>query len=128
MNNFQRLFLCLLTIALLVSCGKDEPGKNGILTINKMKLVMWDVMQVDEFANTFMVKDSLLNIPKESGKMYEKVFGIHNVSSQQFYSSFDFYRKHPRYFKILLDSVSAFGNRERDSGLYKSRPVLIPDK
>ena len=114
MNVWKCLFvLCLSCFAL--ACGGDKPGKNGVLPVNKMKLVMWDIMQVDEYAGTFLVKDSNLNIPVTSGKMYQKVFGLHHVSEQEFSSSFNFYRSHPEYFRILLDSLSAYGNRERDS-------------
>ena len=88
---------------------------------------MWDIMQVDEYAGTFLVKDSNLNIPVASGKMYQKVFGLHHVSEQEFSSSFNFYRSHPEYFKILLDSLSAYGNRERDSAFYRIRETPTLD-
>jgi hypothetical protein len=99
-----------------LACGGDKPGKNGVLPVNKMKLV-----------GTFLVKDSNLSIPVASGKMYQKVFGLHHVSGQEFYSSFNFYRNHPEYFKILLDSLSAYGNRERDSAFYQKHQTPILD-
>ncbi len=123
---------CLaFSLLLAPSCGGDKPGKNGILAVNKMKDVMWDIMQVDEFASSYLSKDSSLDLTPESGKLYKKVFGLHNISSSQFYKSFDFYRHHPAYFKTLLDSVTAMGNRERDSSFYRSRkltPSIVPSK
>ena len=123
MNVCKCLFVLFLS-CLAIACGGDKPGKNGVLQVNKMKLVMWDIMQVDEYANSFLVKDSSINIPVASGKMYQKVFGLHKVSEKEFYTSFNFYRSHPNYFKILIDSISAYGNRNRDSGFYESRQKL----
>jgi hypothetical protein len=122
-KGFFVVFLSCLALA----CGGDKPGKNGVLPVNKMKTVMWDVMQVDEYANTFLVKDSSINIPVASGKMYQQVFGLHKISEKEFYTSFNFYRDHPNYFKILIDSISAYGNRERDSGYNRSRMTLTID-
>jgi hypothetical protein len=114
-------FFLVFLLCISFGCKQQKPGKNGILTVNEMKVVMWDIIQVDEFAAVYLRKDSLLNIPKESAVMYEKVFALHKVSGKQFFDSFDFYKKHPEHFRVLVDSLAVYGNRTRDSSVYKPK-------
>jgi hypothetical protein len=105
----------------LCSCWQAKPGKRDILSINNMKLVMWDMIQADEFAPVYIAKDSTRNLKKETKLLYQKVFALHKIDSARFYKSFDYYKAHPEDYKILLDSLSAFANRERDNRFYMNR-------
>lgn len=116
-------YLPSLFIFFLFSCGQQKPGKNGILSVNAMKLVMWDMVQTDEFANIYVRKDSTLNIKKETDTLYQKVFTLHKIDSTRFFKSFDFYKKHPSNYKILMDSLYAYANRERENRFYINKGV-----
>lgn len=114
MWGYNRFFSALLTIGCLCSCG-EKPGKGDILSVNDMKLVVWDMIRVDEFAASFVVKDSSINLNKKTNELYQKVFVLHKTDSARFFKSFAYYRNHPADYKILLDSLNAFSNREKEN-------------
>lgn len=116
------LFLILLGVA---GCWKQGPGKRGVLSINEMKLVLWDVMQADEFAVTYIPKDSTLNLERETNRLYQKVFLLHKTDSAQFFKSFDYYRNHPDHYRVLIDSLQAYSNRERDNRFYLNQAEKV---
>ena len=70
-----------------------------------MEKVVYDLMQTDEFINSFLYKDTSLNIKKERSIFYEKIFKIHNTNRKEFYSSFRYYQQHPDLQKVLFDSL-----------------------
>lgn len=96
-----------------ISC-QSFSGKKKVLDINTMKLVMWDLLKADEWYVRQTLKDSTVKKKKENINLYNKVFGIHGISKEQFYMSYHFYEAHPIDYKILLDSVETFANRERN--------------
>jgi hypothetical protein len=116
-KGLMRIYFLLLFFA-LVACSRQKPGKGGILSYNEMKLVMWDMTLADEFAAVYIKRDSTKDLQKETNLLYQKVFVLHKTDSAHFFNSFDFYRKHPDNYKILLDSLYAYANRERENRFY----------
>ena len=121
MPGYKSLFCKLSIVGCLWSCGGERPGKGDILSINEMKQVMWNMIQVDEFAASYIGKDSTLDLKKETGKLYQKVFVLHKIDSAHFFKSFKYYKEHPDDYKILLDSLTAFGIRERENRFNNNR-------
>ena len=89
--------------------------KNNHLSINTMKVIVWDMACADELFAQKMMKDSSVLQKKENIKLYEQVFLIHKISKNQFYDNYKYYQLHPDQFKILMDSVQAYGSRLRNS-------------
>jgi hypothetical protein len=116
-KGLMRIFFLLLFFALL-ACNRQKPGHGGILSYNEMKQVMWDMTLADEFASVYIKRDSTKDLQKETNILYQKVFVLHKTDSARFFNSFDFYKKHPEHYKILLDSLYAFANRERENRFY----------
>lgn len=119
--------LLLSLVMLVIACGK-KPGKGGILAINDMKTLIWDIMQAEEFSKTYMTKDSILNlkIDRESNLLYQRVFLMHKISQEDFRKSFEFYQQNPQYYKVLADSLANFSSREREQAFIKSRETTKP--
>ena len=99
----------------LYSCWQPKPGRNGILSVDNMKTIMWDMVQTDEFASVYVKKDTTRNLQKETNILYQKVFALHKTDSSQFFKSFYYYKKYPENYKVLLDSLNALATRERDN-------------
>ncbi len=73
---------------------------------------MWDMIQADQFSKQFLLKDSAKsNVKIETMKLYDEVFQIHHVSKDEFQKSYQFYISRPDIFKVIMDSISAQGNR-----------------
>lgn len=122
---YKRNQWLLFLVFCLCSCWQAKPGKNEVLSINSMKLVMWDMIQADEFATSYIPKDSTHNLQIETNRLYQKVFVLHKIDSLKFFKSIDYYKKNPGDYKILMDSLSAYANRERDNRFYLNHDTLV---
>jgi hypothetical protein len=97
------LFISLL-LAIAACSGGGVPS--GVLKKDKMQVVLWDMLQADDFVREYMVnKDSTLDDTAEFLNMYERVFRIHKTSREEFARSFNYYQSHPALMKEVLDSM-----------------------
>jgi DNA-directed RNA polymerase len=110
-------YICLLFI--FIGCS-SKPAPKDILSVDKMQKVVYDLMQVDQYLNNFVIKDSLADIKKKRSVYYEQVFKLNNTNRKEFYTSYKYYQQHPDMQKVLFDSISA------KAGRGKILPVRIP--
>ncbi len=106
------MYLTGLACLLMVSCG-NRSQKEPLLGVEDMKKVMWDMMKADEWYLRESARDSTLKTIKENIRLYEQVFAIHGINRNRFFTSFKYYEAHPLQFKVLIDSVEQYANRER---------------
>jgi Domain of unknown function (DUF4296) len=95
----------------ITACNSNKK----VLPIQQMKVVMWDIITTDEWMKLSATKDSSILLKKENISLYNKIFGLHKISKDEFYNSYEYYQAHPNEMKILLDSVAAFGIKKRDT-------------
>jgi hypothetical protein len=115
---------CLIFVLLAgAGCADKEHVPSGILPLNKMQTVMWDMIQADQYAALSVAKDSSahINTKVETLKLYEEVFRLHEVSREEFRKSYQYYLDHPELNQMLFDSLISQGNRLRMESY--SRPV-----
>ncbi len=106
--------LAIIVLIALVCC-KKKSSDNEILQIEDMKTVMWDMNMADEWFNQIPTTDSLHKTRSQNIQLYEQVFVSHSITKKQFYNSYQYYQTRPDKMKILLDSVSAYGERIKNS-------------
>ena len=108
--------LCCISLMLLavLSCKKGQGNK---IPVDEMKKIMWDMVCADELYADASTRDSTLRLKKDNFRLYEQVFAVHNISKENFYSSYRYYQSRPDEFKILMDSLQSYGNKQ------KNRPV-----
>jgi hypothetical protein len=112
-------FYILLALVILASCKEGSLSKT--LSIDKMKVMVWDMSCADELFAQLQYKDSsLTKKPQERYKLYNQVFAIHKVSKEKFYTDYKYYQQHTDQFKVLIDSVQAYGLRARELGPKKA--------
>lgn len=116
----------VLILFFFISCkpGSDVPG--GVLPVNEMKLVMWDMIQADEMVNYNAIRDTTINRQQESLKLYGKVFHLHKITEADYGKSYEYYRLHPEMEKELLDSLQSYGNKMREVNYQKMSLELPP--
>lgn len=103
----------MIFLLVLVFCGcADKPGR-GILDEKKMMSVMWDLMQADEFATTYVSRDSSVDLVKARFKLYKDVYRINNLDEKTFSESYKYYTGRPDLMKKIFDSLTTKGERER---------------
>lgn len=110
--RWQLLFFLIATGGLLAACNGN--GKEQLLNINQMKVIVWDMLKADELYTIQQAKDSTLRTQKKNLVYYEKIFAYHKISRSGFYQSFKYYEAHPPQMKELLDSLDQYATRERN--------------
>ncbi len=100
----MRFFVGLFFLFLIFSCSHKTREKS-ILSENKMKEVMWDMIRADQYVSGYLVRDSTKSKKDESVKLYEEIFHIHGITKEQFKKSLDYYSAQPDRLKPILDSL-----------------------
>jgi hypothetical protein len=103
------LIVCLGTLSCTSSAAKKKP-----IEINRMKLIMWDLIKAGEWHLQILAKDSTIRNKKEDIRLYEQVFFIHGITKDAYFRSYKYYEAHPVEFKVLIDSLDNFSNREKN--------------
>jgi hypothetical protein len=108
----RKIIIIITGIAFCLTACKDKKViPQGLLNKEQMEKVLSDVMDAEAFTNNYIKKDSTKNLALENAKLQHQVFALHQVTKDQFYSSFDYYRKHPELMSEILDSISVMNMR-----------------
>ncbi|HWI91933.1 MAG TPA: DUF4296 domain-containing protein [Flavisolibacter sp.] len=114
----------LVIVILIFSCKLSVP--KDVLPPKKMQAVLWDVMQADEIAEYYSVKDSTFHSLPKHAEYYQKVFSMHKITKEDFKKSLAYYESHPVVFKAVLDSLKSFGEKiQRADSLKTSKSPVI---
>lgn len=98
------LLFCIAVIAL--SCSRKNSLPKDILPQEKMKEVLWSMINAGEFLNAYVLNKDSIDKVAESSKIYGQVFQVHQITREQFDKSYTYYREHPALMKIILDSLT----------------------
>jgi hypothetical protein len=120
-----RIFFFLFIVS-IIGCVNKDSVPSDIIQRDSMKIILWDVIQAEQYSKEYLLKDSLkINVGHETMKLYKEVFAIHHTTKEQFDKSYQFYLGRPDLAKPLFDSLSAFANKQRNE-MYKPKPVDKP--
>jgi len=100
----------LLFLFMGTSCGRNHAS---VLSISEMKPVMWDMLNADNWNFQVSVLDTTSKNKKNNIILYNKIFKQYDITREQFYNSYKYYELHPELMKTLVDSVEAYGLREK---------------
>jgi hypothetical protein len=115
--------LLVFSLVFVVSCTNPSKIPEGVLSKQKMEVILWDLIQADRFSASFLMRDSTkTNIHSENMKLYQRVFQMHKISKEEFEKSFKFYLSRPDITKIMFDSIAVKAERQRPS-IYTSDSV-----
>jgi hypothetical protein len=101
----MRLLAAALVI-FLFACNGKEKVPSGILSKEKMQVLMWEMVRADELVSYKSSIDTSVKLLPASIGLYRSVLELHNVSEKQFKESFKYYEAHPKLFKAVIDSLS----------------------
>ena len=113
------VLIASVLVVFITSCtnGKLE---NAELPFDTMKVVVWDLMNVNEWNNVRVVNDTVARKLRDDRVQYQLVFSWHHITKDQFYKSFTYYEQHPDKMKLLIDSVRAYGDTLKTKELKKA--------
>ena len=125
----MRVVTIVILICFIVGCKNEDGLPAGILKRDKMQAVFLDVVQAESFTAQNVKRDSTKNGLVEDAKLQQKIFAVHKITKEEFYSSYSYYATHTELMRSLLDSITAKGEREKYAVLYakplKPMPVRI---
>jgi hypothetical protein len=110
-------------LILLAGCAGKDKVSSGIIPINKMKTIVWDMIQADTYSDLYLAKDTAPRAKLETLQLYAQVLQLHQVSREDFQKSFQFYIARPDLSRELFDSVQSLGARDR-----AAHPPILPPK
>lgn len=105
------LFLCGL-----LSCRSSD----GTLNPEQMKKVLWELSRVEAYTNNYLHLNSTGQKDSLARLKYAQVFAYNKIKPEQFFRTLALYRENPAAFRVLLDSVNAYGSRSREN-FYSNR-------
>ena len=111
-----------------VGCFSDKH-----IAESEMKAIIWEMTSVDEYIKFSHSKqeNSTKNYTVERDTLYQKIFDLHKITKQQFYTTYSYYKQNPEKFKVLIDSSLTYGLRQRRTNIEAVKevapisPVLI---
>ena len=104
------VLVVILCWAVGMGCSNKNSVPKGILPMDKMEQVMWDMAQADQYAALYLAKDSAHSDRKaETMRLYAEVFRLHEVTPEEFRKSYHYYLDHPELNQLLFDSVITRG-------------------
>ncbi len=118
--------LLIIYIAVVLFACKRKQAIPKTLPINTMKIVLWDILKADEWYTQTTIRDTLHLRINENFLLYEEVYKVHHINKDIFYNSYKYYETHPDQFKVLIDSVVAYG--DRDKAVENSLPHPVTPK
>ena len=109
----MRLMALLLTMA-IISCGSGEKVPKDVLEPRKMERVMTDILMAESFSESYLLLDTTKKRDEWFTGELNKVLAINHITQDQFRKSMNFYKSRPDIFKVIIDSINAKGQRNRD--------------
>ena len=107
----KNIFL-LIVLGFFISCSGKNKVPPEIIQPNKMKKLLWDVIQAQALATETARKDSTVNEVAENKILTQKIFDIYKIRSKDFDQSYSWYTSHPDVMRIIVDSLNAEKQRE----------------
>ena len=109
----MRLIILILLI-FAFSCGRKDKVPEGVLEPAKMEKVMTDLLMSESFAESYLLIDTSKKRDEWFTGELNKVLALQDVTQDQVRKSLDFYKTRPDLFKVIIDSINARAQRNRD--------------
>src|ERR1700722_6290463 len=120
---------CVICFLFFAACNGKNDAPGDIIQKDTMRNIMWDMIQADQYAKLYLLKDSCtINVKDETIKLYQQVFQIHHTTKDEFDKSYKYYLAHQDLNKLIFDSLSTQILRERHQPTFtpKPKPLLKP--
>lgn len=106
--------IVLILLVFAFSCGRKDEVPEGVLEPAKMEKVMTDLLMSESFAESYLLIDTSKKRDEWFSGELNKVLAIQDVTQDQVRKSINFYKTRPDLFKVIIDSINARAQRNRD--------------
>ena len=127
----MRIIYFFLISFFIAGCLQKNKIPGEILSQDKMRFIMWDLIRADEYAKSFLESNASLDVNSEKANLYEQIFKLHSIKADEFKKSLSFYQSKPNLLKVIIDSLRS-EERKALQEQYKPNPIttdtLVPIK
>ena len=101
--NFMHRYILIFLSLIFIACESNEVSiPDDVIDREEMVLILADIHIAEATSNYKLLNDSVktnINI------YYSDIFKKHNITSEQYKTSYDFYLEHPQLFNRMYDEV-----------------------
>lgn len=122
----MKILIFCSALFLLYSCSEKQKVPSDILPPEKMKNIVWDILEAKSTANEIASRDSSINKQASLYWLTREALRLNQTDSVNYSKSYNWYVAHPEIMKIFLDSL--YEQKQRDKNLklpkrYKPAPI-----
>ena len=107
---------------IMVSCAGIFDSETAVLPPQRMAYMLNEMALAEGFAESYLFKDTSQSKDSIVQKEIDKVLAVNKITATQFSASYNYYKKRPDQFKIIVDSANALASRNREL-IYTKRKV-----
>lgn len=111
MKQYFNISLTIIFV-FLIGC-KQKNTSTSKIEINKMKVVLLQMMQADEYYTRMSTIDTTWKVNKKNVDFYKQILALNKVSQKDFFETLSYLEKHPVEFKEVMDSAYELSKREK---------------
>lgn len=105
--------IVIATLLMVASCTNYNKVPSGILQGEKWNAILWDVISAERFVQQFYRDSTKEGRDNKTLELYQAVFAVHDITSEQFFKSMEFYLNRPDLSLTSFDSLSRMGDYKR---------------
>lgn len=109
---------------MFLSCNSKNSTPIGIMNVEKMQTILWDLARVDEYLSNYPVNDSLVSNEKQKLIRYNQVLKFNKTNEKDFKKSIRYYENNPQLLKVVFDSLAVMDQREARLKLKNSKKSI----
>ena len=98
----------------LYSCSGKQKIPSDILPPEKMKNIVWDILEAQSTTNEIAARDSSIDKQASLNFLTKEAFRLNQTDSVNYSRSYIWYVAHPEIMKIFLDSLYEQKQRDKD--------------
>ena len=110
----MRNLLYIITFSVFITSCVSPVKDPKEIDINKMKVVVWQLMKADEYYGRTIALDTTWRTNKKNVLFYNQIFELNKIDRAQFYKQMTNMEANPAHFKELMDSVNELSKREKN--------------
>jgi hypothetical protein len=120
----MKIIYFILFLLLIAGCSQKNKIPKGVLSQEKMRFVLWDLIRADEYATNFLLKENPGEPEEGKAILYEQIFKLHSTKADIFKKSLTFYQSNPNLLKVIFDSLRIDEQRTLKEQYKVETPVL----
>ncbi len=112
-------------LLMLYSCSGKQKVPSDILSPEKMKNIVWDILEAQSITNEIAARDTSIDKQASLNWLTQEAFRLNRTDSVNYSKSYNWYVAHPDIMKMFLDSLYEQKQRTKDLILPKVNKQAI---